>query len=267
MLPQLSPAGHWVFGAQHPFDVHTSPEGHPLPPVHVPFWQVSLLVQELPSLQAVPFALFGWEQVPFDGSQVPWSWHWSGAGQTTGFVPLQAPLWQASVWVQASLSLQLVPSGAGLWTQLPPWQRSNVHGLLSSHMALFEQPPVPLELEVLALLLLVVVVVLLLLIVAPPVPEALAVVVPLAVVVAVLDVCPVVVPPPLPPKTPPVPPSLPQATTDMRPRSETDSTRCDSFMRHLRIGRRRWWLPLLDVEELGGSWVRGSAPPMPPTHP
>ena len=42
-----------------------------LPPVQVPDWQVSVCVQALPSLHAVPFALAGFEQAPVDGSQVP----------------------------------------------------------------------------------------------------------------------------------------------------------------------------------------------------
>src|SRR5258705_469962 len=44
-------------------------------PVQTPAWQVSLCVQALPSLQVVPSALLGLEQVPVTGSQVPASWH------------------------------------------------------------------------------------------------------------------------------------------------------------------------------------------------
>jgi hypothetical protein len=40
-----------------------------------PFWQVSPLVQALPSLQTVPLALFGLLQVPVAGSQLPARWH------------------------------------------------------------------------------------------------------------------------------------------------------------------------------------------------
>jgi hypothetical protein len=40
-------------------------------PVHVPFWQLSLCVHALPSLQAVPLAATGFEQVPDVGSHVP----------------------------------------------------------------------------------------------------------------------------------------------------------------------------------------------------
>jgi len=40
-------------------------------PVQVPFSHVSVCVQALPSLHAVPLAAAGLEQVPVDGSHVP----------------------------------------------------------------------------------------------------------------------------------------------------------------------------------------------------
>jgi hypothetical protein len=40
-----------------------------VPPVQEPPWQVSPVVQALPSLHGVPFALFGFEQTP--PAQVP----------------------------------------------------------------------------------------------------------------------------------------------------------------------------------------------------
>jgi len=40
-------------------------------PVQVPDWQVSVCVQALPSLQAVPSAFAGFEQTPVVGSHVP----------------------------------------------------------------------------------------------------------------------------------------------------------------------------------------------------
>jgi hypothetical protein len=40
-------------------------------PVHEPAWQVSDWVQRLPSLQFDPSALFGFEQAPVAGLQVP----------------------------------------------------------------------------------------------------------------------------------------------------------------------------------------------------
>src|SRR6266581_2780854 len=78
-------------------------------PTQTPAWQESLWVQALPSLQVVPSALLGLEQVPVPGSQVPASWHWSRALQTTGFAPVQTPAWQESLCVQALPSLQVVP--------------------------------------------------------------------------------------------------------------------------------------------------------------
>jgi hypothetical protein len=88
------------------------------PPTQTPFWQVSFVVQALPSSQAVPFALAGLEQAPVLGSHVPASWHWSWAVQTTG-VPTQTPFWQVSFVVQALPSWQAVPSGAAGLEQVP----------------------------------------------------------------------------------------------------------------------------------------------------
>jgi hypothetical protein len=44
-----------------------------LPPEQVPVWQVSVRVHALPSLQTLPFGLFGFEQVPDIGLHVPTS--------------------------------------------------------------------------------------------------------------------------------------------------------------------------------------------------
>src|SRR5437879_3587963 len=88
-------------------------------PTQAPAWQVSLWVQALPSLEEVPCALVGGEQVPLAGSQVPATWHWSRAVQTTGVVPTQAPAWQVSLWVQALPSLQVVPSALFGVEQVP----------------------------------------------------------------------------------------------------------------------------------------------------
>src|SRR5579883_258743 len=54
-----------------------------LPPVQVPFWQVSVWVQALPSLQVVPLAAAGLEHWPVVGSQVPATWQGSSALHTT----------------------------------------------------------------------------------------------------------------------------------------------------------------------------------------
>jgi len=84
-------------------------------PVHTPLWQVSVCVHALPSLQVLPLAFAGFEHVPVAGSQVPAVWHWSEAAQATGLLPVQTPLLQVSVCVQA------LPSSQGavlsVWTQ------------------------------------------------------------------------------------------------------------------------------------------------------
>jgi hypothetical protein len=81
-----------------------------LAPLQVPAWHVSVCVQRLPSSQAVPSLTGGFEQAPVPWSHTPTAWHWSSAVQVTG-VPLQRPSWQLSDVVQASESLQAVPSG------------------------------------------------------------------------------------------------------------------------------------------------------------
>jgi hypothetical protein len=89
------------------------------PALHAPLWQVSLWVQALPSLHAVPSAEAGFEHWPVAGSQVPATWHASDAAQATGFAPEHAPAWQLSVWVQALPSLQPVPFAAVGLEQTP----------------------------------------------------------------------------------------------------------------------------------------------------
>ncbi len=88
-------------------------------PAHFPAWQVSVCVQALPSSQALPSGFAGFEHEPVVGSQVPASWHESAAPQVTGFVPVQTPPWQLSVWVQALPSLQAAPSGFAVLEQRP----------------------------------------------------------------------------------------------------------------------------------------------------
>src|SRR5438132_281245 len=78
--------------------------------MQLPAWQVSLCVQASPSVQGVPSAVLGLEQVPFAGSQLPATCHWSRAAQTTGFAPVQTPSGPVSLWLQASPSAQAVPS-------------------------------------------------------------------------------------------------------------------------------------------------------------
>lgn len=58
---QVPAAWHWSEGAQTTA----------LPPVHTPDWHVSSCVQALPSLQAVPLGVLGFEHNPVVASQVP----------------------------------------------------------------------------------------------------------------------------------------------------------------------------------------------------
>jgi hypothetical protein len=90
-----------------------------LPPMHVPFWQVSVWVHALPSLHVVPFVATGFEHAPVDGLHVPATWHGSLAVHVTGFDPVHTPDWHVSVCVQALPSLQIVPS-ASPWHGPPP---------------------------------------------------------------------------------------------------------------------------------------------------
>ncbi len=81
--------------------------------MQVPFWHVSVCVHMLPSLHVVPFVAFvGVEQVPVEELQVPATWHAVAAGQVTGLLPVQVPLWHVSVCVQALPSEQLLPFAA-----------------------------------------------------------------------------------------------------------------------------------------------------------
>jgi len=73
--------------------------------------------EELPQIVWSGFA--GLEQVPSAGLQVPALWQLSEAVQVLGLLPAQVPLWQVSVWVQALLSLQVVPSVFAKLVQLP----------------------------------------------------------------------------------------------------------------------------------------------------
>jgi hypothetical protein len=113
-------------------------------PVQIPAWQVSVRVQALPSLQPVLSAVAGLEQTPVPGLQVPATWHWSSGLHVTGFPPVQTPVWQVSVSVQALPSSQPVPFATLTWTQpVDELQLSVVHGLPSSHeiAALEQEPP------------------------------------------------------------------------------------------------------------------------------
>ena len=85
-----------------------------LPPTHV-----SLSVQASPSLQTVPSGAVGLEHWPLDGSQTPATWQASEAAQVTALLPVQLAATHESVCVQASPSLQVVPSGAAGFEHAP----------------------------------------------------------------------------------------------------------------------------------------------------
>src|SRR5439155_6379 len=80
-----------VAGLQVPAVWHWSEAVHTtgFVPTQAPAAQVSVCVQALPSLQAVPSALAGLLQAPVAGLQVPAVWHWSEAVHTTGLVGKQ----------------------------------------------------------------------------------------------------------------------------------------------------------------------------------
>jgi hypothetical protein len=84
-----------------------------VPPVQTPLWQVSPVEQRLSSLQDVPFAALGFEQIPVAGLQVPATWHWSLAVQTFVVPGLHAPAWHVSPVVQALPSSHSVPFALG----------------------------------------------------------------------------------------------------------------------------------------------------------
>jgi len=103
-----------VCGSQTPATWHWSlaEQTTGLAPVHVPAWQLSDWVHALPSLQAVPFAAFGFEQDPVCGLQTPATWHWSLAVHVTGLAPVHVPDWHVSLCVHAFPSLHAAPSAA-----------------------------------------------------------------------------------------------------------------------------------------------------------
>jgi hypothetical protein len=88
-------------------------------PVQVPAWQLSLCVQALPSEHVVPLGAVGLEQAPVAASHTPPMWQASAAVQTTGVVPTQIPVEQASTVVHALPSEQVVPWGASGFEQAP----------------------------------------------------------------------------------------------------------------------------------------------------
>src|SRR5436190_421864 len=107
------------------------------PLVQLPPWQLSPVVQALPSSQWVPLCL-GWYRQPSIAS------HESVvqgllSSQERDDPPRHLPLRHESAGVQASPSSQEVPSVAATWLQpRSASQESSVHGLPSSH-----EPQVP----------------------------------------------------------------------------------------------------------------------------
>jgi hypothetical protein len=82
-----------------------------VPAVQMPFWQVSLMVQALPSLQLVPLVLLVTGHIPVDGTHAPTVMQAVGAGHVTGTPATQTPFWHVSIPLQRLPSLQGVPSG------------------------------------------------------------------------------------------------------------------------------------------------------------
>ena len=80
-----------------------------LAPTQLPDWHVSLWVHALPSLHPVPLPALGLLQTPVPVLQTPAVWHWSEALHVTGLAPVQTPVWQVSLCVQALASLHPVP--------------------------------------------------------------------------------------------------------------------------------------------------------------
>jgi hypothetical protein len=133
-----------VPGSQVPATWHASLAVHVtgFDPVHVPFWQLSLCVHALPSLQAVPFVAMGFEHAPLVGSHVPAVWHASLAVHVTGFDPVHTPAWQVYVWSHLLVPVHVVPLLAAVWLHVPSaLQASTVHGLPSSHFAALQHSP------------------------------------------------------------------------------------------------------------------------------
>src|SRR5262249_2806186 len=79
-----------VVGLHVPATWHSSLALHvtAFEPAQTPAWHASVCVHAFPSLQFVPSAVTGFEQIPVFGSHVPATWHASLATQTT---PAQGP--------------------------------------------------------------------------------------------------------------------------------------------------------------------------------
>ena len=117
-------------------------------PVQVPFWHESLNVHALLSLHDVPFAAFGLVQTPVLVLHVPAVWQVAGVGHTTGFEPVQLPLWHVSVCVHALLSEHCVPFAAFVGDEHVPvdgWHvPATLHVAAAGHTTGFDPTQVPL---------------------------------------------------------------------------------------------------------------------------
>ena len=89
------------------------------PATQAPATHWSFTLQRDPSSQGVPLGTGSVVHAPLAGSQLPASWHASGAVQTTGSPPRQAPASHVSRRVQSSPSLQRLPSGWVGFEQVP----------------------------------------------------------------------------------------------------------------------------------------------------
>jgi hypothetical protein len=119
--------------SKHESAVQAIPSSHVRAiPVHAPETQVSGVVQFNPSLHGDPSTFAGSLQAPVNGSQVPGSWHWSLAVQTTGFDPTHAPSWQLSVCVHAFPSSHEPATGAFTQAPVAESHESAVHTSRSS---------------------------------------------------------------------------------------------------------------------------------------
>ena len=73
--------------------------------MHVPFWQLSVVVHAVPSLQVVPFGWFVWPHTPAVQLSAV---HEFPSSQLSG-VPAQTPAVQTSAVVHREPSLHVVP--------------------------------------------------------------------------------------------------------------------------------------------------------------
>jgi hypothetical protein len=115
-LPQPVPSATFECWQPEPAEQLSAVHGLPssqfgaAPPVHVPAWQRSFVVQALPSEQELPVS--GFAAHPPGSPQMP-AWHWSADPvQSSALPPVQDPAAHDSPTVQVLPSLQPVPPGS-----------------------------------------------------------------------------------------------------------------------------------------------------------